>query len=98
MADTGDLSAIQCSSGVEVKHDRCGRLLLLADKNGRFGNGQVHSCCLHGADRLNRPCQLTLKAPLIIYLFGKLAGAEFLILHQLETDHAAPRQPLRREF
>jgi hypothetical protein len=48
---------------------------------------------LHARKRLAR--QFALQTPLIIDLFGKLADAELLVFHQLETDPTTLRQALR---
>ncbi|EXI78223.1 MAG: hypothetical protein AW12_03049 [Candidatus Accumulibacter sp. BA-94] len=57
----------------------------------------MHARRLDRGNRLHGARQLALESALIVELLGKLADAELLALHQLETDRSAARQSLRRE-
>ena len=89
MNDRTDLSRIQGTAGVQGEHHRGARLLLFLDENGLFGDGQMDTCARNRSQGFHRAGQFALQGALVVDLFEELAGAEFLVLHQLEADRAS---------
>ena len=58
----------------------------------------MHAGRLDHPQRLDGTGQLTLDGTLVIDLFSKLADAEFLVVHQLETDTAGLGQAFRSQL
>ncbi|KFB70944.1 MAG: hypothetical protein AW09_003943 [Candidatus Accumulibacter phosphatis] len=92
--DAGDLARIERTPRVEIEHHRRRWLHLFAHENTRLRYRQVHARGLNRRNRLNGARQLAFQTTLIIDLLGKLADAELLAFHQLETDRSAPGQSL----
>ncbi|MDT4819177.1 hypothetical protein FQZ97_522910 [compost metagenome] len=97
VADRRDLALVDGAPRVQLQHDRGGGLLALAHEQRRLGDRQVHAGRLHRRDRFDRARQLAFQPALVIDLLGKLADAEFLVVHQLHARGAALGQALRSE-
>ncbi len=57
----------------------------------------MHAGGLDRRNGLNRLLQFAFEGALVVDLFGELADAEFLVVHQFEADRTAFGQALRRE-
>src|SRR5450830_773979 len=94
MHDGADLLGIQHATRVEAQNDRCSRLLLIADENRGFGQGQMDAGRLYCRQGLDRARQFTFESALEIDLLQKLGNPEFLVFHQFEADIATLGQAL----
>src|SRR6188768_498280 len=83
---------------MEVEQNGSAGLLLLTDEYRLFGNGQMDPCAAYSGQRLDGTRELAFQRTLKIDLFKELAGAEFLIFHQLETHQPALGQTLGGEL
>ena len=97
MHDAGNLRFIQHPARTQRDHHGSRGLFLVAQKTRFLGNGQMHARGRHRADVLDSARELSFHRALVVDLLGELGDAQFLIVHQLETDVAAARQPLRRQ-
>ena len=97
MHDGADLAFVNGAPAVQRQHHRCAGFFLLAHKQRRLGQRQVDARRLDRRDGVDRACQLAFERALVVDLFGKLAGAEFLVVHQLKADRAALGQAFGRQ-
>ena len=92
------LRAVEHAARIQLEQHRRAGLGLLAHEHRRLGHCQMHAGGLHLLHGLDGAGELAFQGALVIDLLGKLAGAEFLVLHQLEAGLAALGQPLRSEL
>ena len=89
-----DLAFAQYPTRLQVEDDGGGGGFALADEDGRLGHGEVNAGPLDAAQRADGAGQFALQSALVVDLFGELADAECLVIHQLEADAAGFGQPL----
>ncbi|ESS36584.1 hypothetical protein P355_2135 [Burkholderia cenocepacia KC-01] len=92
------LALVEHAARVEVDEHRRARRFLVAHEHRRLRDREMHARAAHGVDRFDGALQFAFERALVVDLLGELADAEFLVVHQLEADRAALRQPHRGEL
>ena len=94
MLDGLDLTCLELLAALEFNHHRRRRWAALAHEDGIFRQCQVHTGAGHRLETGDGARQLAGQGALVIDVFGELADAEGLGIHQLEAGTSLTGQAL----
>jgi hypothetical protein len=92
--DGADLAFVDAAAAVQAQHHGGAGLFLVAHEQRGLGQRQVHARRFDGGDGIDGAREFAFEGALVVDLFGELAGAELLGVHQFEADGAAFGQAL----